>query len=582
MLYHFLMGEELIGNYKVLKQIGAGGMAKVYLAVHRDVPNLKVILKILSDPRLARRFTQEADKLALLDGQPNICRIKHFFTHGDDTVIAMEYIDGITLDEKLKNEGRLSVNESVRIIASVLQTLEFAHQRGVFHRDIKPSNIMVDSEGTVKIIDFGIAKGESDPSLTLAGTACGTPPYMAPEQFTPTENTNYTLVDVYAAGTTLYHMVTGELPFEGDNEFTIRDAKLFTDPKHPTELNPAIPGQLESVILKAIDREPENRYQTAGEMREAVHTIGQESSAQEQAKTDAAVVPRRPASSRNRLKPILIGAIMLCLAAVVGYWLLPTDDAPTLPQSVTLIAPDHGALFADDNKPQMSWQETAGEGGSYIIEYATDSIFSDGKTIAGLTSGSFAFSNGLVNGDYFWRVYPISSGGLRGEPSAWRSLTVDVAPSEAPTGTIEFTVNPSGDIYLDGLLLGRGKSRMGHEVQPGRHIIRVENGRSREKRRIDTVIVAEGQTLTRSYNFSFPPPKPVETLGEVRVGSRPRGATIHIDGELQPQKTNYTFRLKEGRHIIRASLVIDAEEHQETDTIMVVVDSTHKLIFDFE
>ena len=192
------MTEQLIGNYKILDKIGAGGMAKVYLAVHKDVPNLKVILKILTDSRLVERFKQEADKLALLDGNPNICRIKHFFNHGEDIVIAMEYIDGITLDKKIKTDGRITIDESLRIIRDVLGVLAFAHGKGIYHRDIKPSNIMLDSEGNVKVIDFGIAKAKSDPNLTIAGTSCGTPPYMAPEQFTPSEDTNYALVDVYA------------------------------------------------------------------------------------------------------------------------------------------------------------------------------------------------------------------------------------------------------------------------------------------------------------------------------------------------------------------------------------------------
>ena len=116
--------EEKIGSYNILKKIGAGGMARVFLAVHEDVPNLHVVLKILENPDLVDRFRQEADKLALLDGHPNICRIKHFFNHGKDIVIAMEYIDGVTVDEKLQNEGRFSVPESLRIINDVLDILD--------------------------------------------------------------------------------------------------------------------------------------------------------------------------------------------------------------------------------------------------------------------------------------------------------------------------------------------------------------------------------------------------------------------------------------------------------------------------
>ena len=103
------MNQEFIGSYKILDKKGEGGMAQVYLAVHQDVPNLKVILKVLTDPRLAERFKQEADKLALLDGHPSICRIKHFFSHGDNIVIAMEYIDGVTLEDKITSMRRIEV-----------------------------------------------------------------------------------------------------------------------------------------------------------------------------------------------------------------------------------------------------------------------------------------------------------------------------------------------------------------------------------------------------------------------------------------------------------------------------------------
>ncbi len=221
------MEERYIGNYKILKRMGVGGMAKVYLAVHEDVPNLKVILKILDDIRMGDRFKQEADKLALLDGHPNICRIKHFFSHGEETVIAMEYIDGMTLEEKIKSDTQLTLEEAVRIISEVLDTLSYAHEKKIYHRDIKPGNIMIDSSGNVKVIDFGIAKGEADPNLTVAGTACGTPAYMAPEQFDDSEGALNAQVDIYAVGVNLYYMLCGEQPFKGDNQFAIRDEKLF-------------------------------------------------------------------------------------------------------------------------------------------------------------------------------------------------------------------------------------------------------------------------------------------------------------------------------------------------------------------
>jgi serine/threonine-protein kinase len=286
------MTDEIIGNYRVIKQIGAGGMAKVYLAVHREIANLKVILKILSDPRLVERFKQEADKLALLDGHPNICRIKHFFTHGDDVVIAMEYIHGVTLEEKLEAEGEINIADALTIVAEVLDILQFAHERGIYHRDIKPGNIMIDDSGAVKIIDFGIAKAKSDPNLTIAGTACGTPAYMAPEQFTPSDDMDYARADIYAAGATLFKILTRQLPHKGDNEFALRDAKLFQEPIKPRTLRPGISKELEGCILRSLAKNPEDRYKTAAEMRECILKIAGKGKAKRTEETQDLAAPK--------------------------------------------------------------------------------------------------------------------------------------------------------------------------------------------------------------------------------------------------------------------------------------------------
>lgn len=317
------MEEQYIGSYKIIRQVGAGGMAKVYLAVHKDVPSLQVILKVLSDPRLGERFRVEADKLALLDGHPNICRIKHFFTRGDDTIIAMEFIDGMTIDEHLKPGSQMPVKEAVKIVIEILDILSFAHNKGISHRDIKPSNVMLEKGGKVKIIDFGIAKGESDPNLTAAGTSCGTPSYMAPEQFTPTENTNYYLVDIYAVGTTLYRLLTGENPFKGDNEFAIRDAKLFNETPSPRKLNSQIPKKLDKIILKSMDREPKERYSSANEMMDAlkqVIDISPELVAQNDQTIDLATGESRKPTQKNK-KPLFIGlsVVVVVLLAIAGW-----------------------------------------------------------------------------------------------------------------------------------------------------------------------------------------------------------------------------------------------------------------------
>lgn len=509
------MEEQFIGSYRVLKKIGAGGMSRVYLAVHQDVPNLKVILKILSDPRLGERFRHEADKLALLDGHPSICRIKHFFSHGEDTVIAMEYIEGITLEERIKSEGKLSTEESLQIISDLLDILEFAHQKGIYHRDIKPGNIMLDKKGQVKIIDFGIAKAETDPNLTLAGTACGTPAYMAPEQFTPTQDTNYALVDIYAAGTTLYAALTGECPFKGDNEFAIRDAKLFSEAPKPRSLNPDIPKPVEEIIMKSLTREPAERYQSASEMRAALEATRR--TAKERAPSTLADVTIDISSppQRKTRKPLLTGiaVVVLALAAFVAYKFWPSDS----------------------EKGEAAKLDTTA-----VVEATTD----EGLDISG----------------------------------------IPVIPA---TGTISISVTPSGDIYVDDSLLGKGAMSRSLTCDTGIHIIRVENKEATRKVRYDTVLLAADQVLTRNYGFIIPRP-PVDTplrkpeFGEVRVWSKPGDAIVYIDGKLRKGRTPNTFKLEPGRHVIMVKLEFQGELLTKDTTILVKKDSTHKISFDLK
>ncbi len=474
------MEEQSIGSYKVLRKIGAGGMSKVYLAVHQDVPNLKVILKILSDPRLGERFRHEADKLALLDGHPNICRIKHFFSHGEDTVIAMEYIDGMAVDEKIEKEGRFSIEESLQISSDLLDILEFAHQKGIYHRDIKPGNIMLDKKGQVKIIDFGIAKAETDPNLTIAGTACGTPAYMAPEQFTPTQDTNYALVDIYAAGTTLFAMLTGECPFKGDNEFTIRDAKLFSDPPRPRSLNPDIPKQVEQVIMKSLAREPAARYQSASEMRADLALAGRTAKAGVPGGIADATVDVRTLPERRSRKPLLAGIVVigLALAAFISYKLWPTDsekgklDAKVVPEDTTgersdsAITPVTGTIaitvtpvgdvYVDDSllgKGIMSRSLTC-DTGTHIIRVENERA----TTKARHDTISLAVD----------QVLPLSYRFTISAPA-------DDKPVHEPEfGEVRLGSDPAGAIvYIDGELR-RGRTPYTFKLEPGYHNIMVE------------------------------------------------------------------------------------------------------------
>jgi serine/threonine protein kinase len=579
------MSDQYIGSYKVLKKIGAGGMATVYLAVHQDVPNLKVVLKILSDPSLVERFRQEADKLALLDGHAHICQIKHFFNHGDDIVIAMEYIDGMTPDDRMKVEGRLPVSEALRIISDLLATLAFAHEKGIFHRDIKPGNIMVDRNGQVKIIDFGIAKAKTDPNLTIAGSACGTPAYMPPEQFNPTDTINYALADIYAAGTTLFYMLTGKLPYEAENVFALRDAKLFQEPVKPRAVNPDISKDLEAVILKALQKSPEDRFQSALEMKQAIDALrGDATMVEQPAKADRSSTPPIRKTGISHSKTPWLAGIGLVVAVVAVYLLFFTGPSASPPAAPKPVSPVDAETIRTST-PSFAWQVPPGQIGTVALEYADNAEFANGAKIDGLSGGSFTPTQPLTNGRYFWRLRAIDNQGHQSDYSAVYSFTIDVTAVPAQVG-LAIAVRPEGDIYVDGQSLGRGKSSAQMTLDAGRHIIRVENRSSIERAFVDTVDLVAGANLNRSFAFTFASETSSTaqvTLGEVRVGSKPvNGATVYIDGQLKDRPTPAAFRVSPGRHVISAKLTLDGKELERTDTIIVVADSSYRVIFDFE
>ncbi|MCK4538964.1 MAG: serine/threonine protein kinase [Candidatus Krumholzibacteria bacterium] len=480
------MTERQIGNYKILKQIGVGGMAKVYLAVHKDVPNLKLVLKILSNSQHAERFMQEADKLALLDGNPNICQIRHFFDHEDELVIAMEYIDGSSLEQMIEEKDSFSITESLKIVTDLLGGLAPAHSQNIYHRDLKPGNIMFDGKGVLKIIDFGIAKGKTDPQMTIVGTAAGTPEYMAPEQFTGGEDLDYSKCDIYAVGTILYRLITGELPFKGANEFVLRDAKMFEEPPVPSSLAGNISKELDKVILKAIDKDPGARFSSMEEMRTELLRISAQqggaagsSVAETMANivtgADTVGIPSSPSrrkksraskksggrgrkSSSGKVVGIVIGAVVIIAAAIFGLRMMSGGDE----------------TLSGEGQP----------GSSHEMGSAT--------------------SDTTMSGDNAASTLPVSSGGESGttvSTTADEKPAVRRKPPVAP-GILLVTSRPGyAAVYINGKLQDE-PTPFRFERPPGRYTVRiVKVVGGRELTHTETVTVTSGKMIKVSHNF---------------------------------------------------------------------------------
>jgi serine/threonine protein kinase len=587
--YIFEVMEEKIGNYKILKKIGAGGMARVFLGVHEDVPNLKVVLKILDDPSLVDRFRQEADKLALLDGHPNICRIKHFFNHGENIVIAMEYIDGFTLDEKIKRDGKLPLADAMNIACKVLDILSFAHEKGIYHRDIKPSNIMIDHNGNVKIIDFGIAKAKTDPNLTRAGTACGTPAYMAPEQFNPSEDTDYAKADIYAVGTTLFYSLTGELPFKGDNEFAIRDAKLFSDPPKPSSISSDLPRNVDQLILKAIDKEPTKRFATAKAMQRTIEGLG----CVESDKTHIAAPAGRDTSGPKKKKPLaaIIGFIIIIAAGIIGYFMFVGKEQPATLLPPKLMEPAHNIQLAGAS-PSFKWEASAGEKGFYNLEYSRNPNFTDKTFMPRLRQTSYVDTSNLPDGQYYWRVEAISAEGISSGYSQVNSFTIRTAPV-ITTGYLDISSTMAADLYLNDSLIARQTTRAFLTLDSGPYTIRAASPASSQGNLNERIIINPQDTATINFAFS---PKPVVVSLPIDEPVRPKlpdsawfriatpaytNVQVYIDDVLQNRTAPGRFWTSVGQHEIKVLLDKEGQTVTKTDRVDVKAGTEVKITFDF-
>jgi eukaryotic-like serine/threonine-protein kinase len=262
-----------VGDYEILASLGSGGMGRVF-KVRNVISNREEAMKILlpdfaSDPDLAARFMAEIRTLAGLD-HPGIAQLRTAFQYQNQFVMVMEYVEGATLD-RLAAQTRIPVDRMLDYASQVLAALSYAHGRGVTHRDIKPSNIMITTHGLVKLMDFGIAKSTNDMQLTRPGTTMGSVYYMSPEQVRG--DAVDARSDLYSFGVTLYEMLTGQKPFRADTSYSVLNAQLNQAPTPLIAINPALSPELSGIVLHAMAKKPEDRFQTADEFREAIRGL---------------------------------------------------------------------------------------------------------------------------------------------------------------------------------------------------------------------------------------------------------------------------------------------------------------------
>ena len=361
----FEPGELIGGRYELGRQLGAGGMARVYLG-HDRLLDREVAVKVLaepyaSDPQFVERFRREASAAAGLN-HPNIVAVYDRGEADGSYYIVMEYLSGPDLKQVIRRRAPLPPLQAIDYTQQILAALGAAHRRDIVHRDVKPQNVLVAEDGHLKVTDFGIARAGAQTDMTEAGSVIGTAQYLSPEQARGDEVTAAS--DCYAVGIVLYEMLTGRVPFDGDRPVAVAMKQISDEPTPARMLEPSIPPELEAVVMRALVKRPSERYRTADEFsralaeaRTAIDPSGSTTSVMpataETQVMDPVTGPTRvapppppdepPGGGRRRRWPWIVAGIVLLAAAIVaGVLLLGGDDA----KAVT-IPPVAGQSAAD-------------------------------------------------------------------------------------------------------------------------------------------------------------------------------------------------------------------------------------------
>lgn len=318
-----------LGKYRILSELSTGGMGEVYRGQH-EILGKAVAIKVLrpertGDPQQLTRFINEA-KAASAIQHPGIIRVDDFGTTEDGrSYLVMEFLEGETLSDRIRKQGKLADKDAAKIAQGICSALQAAHDKGIYHRDLKPDNVFLvrdpDVGERLKLLDFGIAKLTDVSGNTQTGALMGTPLYMAPEQARAAAEVDHR-ADLYSLGCILYELVVGEPPFLGTGAGEIIALQMFEVPKPPRKRVPTISAAVERVVLRLLEKEPADRFQSAAEVATALANL------------DAKPAPvwtvkhAPPARRANRL-PVIAGAITVAIAgAVVFVVTRPSDDPP--------------------------------------------------------------------------------------------------------------------------------------------------------------------------------------------------------------------------------------------------------------
>jgi len=514
---------KVLDNYRIVDSLGEGGMGVVFKAVHTKLDKivaLKMITSGLSmNSKFIRRFQTEAKALAKVQ-DPNIVAIHDLRTHDGQWFIAMEYVDGKDLYDLVANNGAYSWQESIAIVKQILSAVGHAHRAGIIHRDLKPHNIMLTKDDIVKITDFGLAKDESSHVHTMTVASGGSLNYMSPEHvkgFSYIEKRS----DIYCVGIILYEMVTGEVPFKNlDSDFDIRESILRKDFDTPTTINAKIPSDLDAIIMKSIEKIPEDRFQSAEEMLEAIEDfeIGKKIKYKRKRKTK---------KSKSVFTKTLVTIIILFLFVFAGYYF----DLLKMISAEKIIEPVAMSSLSIDTSPE-----------NVTIYLNNDSIGHSPITDYSLETGNYNLKLSKHDFEPFDTVFAAIGGNIpamsfdlipiakiaKKEPEAPKQKSATSKKIEKSNfASIIVNSNPSGaNIYINNKHRGVSPLRLS-KLNSGNYEIKISQSGYEDY--FKNINLESGENERIKTNL-------IKYSGDLTINTIPENVTLSLEGEIIPIK----------------------------------------------
>ena len=573
MLPEQLIGKTL-GNYQIIEEIGRGGMGIVYKALQVSL-NRIVALKVLprqytNDPEFLARFGREARSAASLN-HPNIIQIYDIDNKQGVHYFVMEYIEGTNLMTLIEKEGALPLEQAVDITWDICKALDFAHKNGVVHRDIKPHNIMITDQGATKVFDFGIARAADSAGLTSTGANIGTPQYMSPEQARGEMGVDGR-ADLYSLGIVFYEMLVGRVPFDGTTAVGTMYRHVNEAPDPPSSLNPEVPPEIDAIVMKALTKEPDERYQTGREMIQSLYDAKKklELSVTRTPESEAVV------KKKNKAIPLVLGIFLILLLAAgaaykLGFFsstydLLISTDVPDVSVykdgrllGSTPFKMEDGSLkpgrhilllskegYADTVldlsfmrgeiiEHEVSMPERFGYL-TMILEPPDQMIFIDKAERAPPRSDQYRLSPGVHIASFHREGYQSRTDTVEitADIDDTLRISLDILPA-----IVSIQSNPLGaDVFVDDEKL-ESVTPLTEEIVPGNRIIRVEKSGYAS---VDTMLSLQ-PGMSSDITFTLVEKEETPAFGSLRVKTTPWGATVYLDGrERGTSESGLVFR----------------------------------------